>query len=60
MERKFAALYNGSVVNTGKRLVLHHMTRGQLGEAVEADGVNKRKLYVEQQQEITGFANKST
>ena len=29
---KFAALYNGEVVNTGeKRLVLHHMTRGQLG-----------------------------
>ena len=35
---KFAALYNGEVVNTGeKRLVLHHMTRGQLGDAVTAD-----------------------
>ena len=40
---KFAALYNGEVVNTGEnRLVLHHMTRGQLGEAVNADGVDKR------------------
>ena len=38
---KFAALYNGEVVNTGeKRRVLHHMGRGQLGEAVQADGVD--------------------
>ena len=43
---KFAALYNGEVINTGeKRLVLHHMTRGQLGEAVEADGVD-RELFM--------------
>ena len=47
---KFEALYNGEVINTGeKRLVLHHMTRGQLGEAVEADGVDKRTFYTEQQ-----------
>ena len=39
LAEKFEALYNGEVINTGeKRLVLHHMTRGQLGEAVEADG----------------------
>ena len=39
LTEKFEALYNGEVINTGeKRLVLHHMTRGQLGEAVEADG----------------------
>ena len=38
LAEKFEALYNGEVINTGeKRLVLHHMTRGQLGEAVEAD-----------------------
>ena len=55
---KFAALYNGEVVNTGeKRLVLHHMTRGQLGDAVEADGCDKRTFYV-QQQDIAEFANK--
>ena len=43
LTEKFEALYNGEVINTGeKRLVLHHMTRGQLGEAVEADGVDKR------------------
>ena len=32
---KFEALYNGEVINTGeKRMVLHHLTRGQLGEAI--------------------------
>ena len=56
---KFADLYNGEVVNTGeKRLVLHHMTRGQLGDVVTADGVNKRDFYVEQQNRIADFANK--
>ena len=56
---KFKALYNGEVINTGeKRLVLHHMTRGQLGDPVTADGVDKRTFYVEQQQKIADFANK--
>ena len=56
---KFAALYNGEVVNTGeKRLVLHHMTRGQLGDAVTADGCDKRTFYVEQQNKIADFAKK--
>ena len=55
---KFAALYNGEVVNTGEnRLVLHHMTRGQLGEAVNADGVDKRTFYTTQQR-IAEFADK--
>ncbi len=56
---KFEALYNGEVINTGeKRRVLHHMTRGQLGEAVEADGVDKRAFYVEQQTKIADFTKK--
>ncbi|MGN1140149.1 MAG: glucose-6-phosphate isomerase, partial [Oliverpabstia sp.] len=56
---KFKALYNGEVINTGeKRLVLHQLTRGQLGDAVVADGVDKRAFYVEQQQKIAEFANK--
>ena len=56
---KFAALYNGEVINTGeKRLVLHHMTRGQLGDAVIADGVDKREFYVGEQKKIADFANK--
>ncbi|MGN0481770.1 MAG: glucose-6-phosphate isomerase, partial [Lachnospiraceae bacterium] len=56
---KFAALYNGEVINTGeKRLVLHQLTRGQLGDKVEADGVDKREFYVSQQKKIAEFANK--
>lgn len=56
---KFEALYNGEVINTGeKRLVLHQLTRGQLGNDVVADGVNKRDFYVEQQNKIADFANK--
>ena len=59
LAEKFEVLYNGEMVNTGeKRLVLHHLTRGQLGDAVMADGVDKRAFYVEQQQKITEFANK--
>ena len=47
LTEKYAALYNGEVINTGeKRRVLHHLTRGQLGEAVVADGVDKRAFYV--------------
>ena len=56
---KYEELYNGAVVNTGeKRLVLHQMTRGQLGNPVIADGVDKRTFYVEQQKKIADFANK--
>ena len=56
---KFAELYNGAVVNTGeKRRVLHHMCRGQLGEAVIADGVDKREFYMGEQNKIAAFANK--
>ena len=56
---KFAALYNGEVINTGeKRRVLHHMCRGQLGEDVIADGVNKRDFYVGEQNKIADFVAK--
>lgn len=56
---KFACLYNGEVVNTGeKRLVLHQLTRGQLGDDVIADNVNKREFYVSQQERIAQFVNK--
>ena len=59
LSEKFEELYNGAVINTGEnRLVLHQLTRGQLGTAVVADGVDKRKFYVEQQQRIADFANK--
>lgn len=59
LSEKYEELYNGAVINTGEnRLVLHHLTRGQLGNAVEADGVDKRAFYVEQQERIAEFANK--
>ena len=56
---KFAALYNGEVINTGeKRLVLHQLTRGQLGDKVVADGIDKREFYVGEQKKIAEFAEK--
>ena len=56
---KYTELYNGAVINTGEqRLVLHQLTRGQLGNDVVADGVNKRDFYVAQQERIAEFANK--
>ena len=59
LTEKYAALYNGEMINTGeKRLVLYQLTRGQLGDTVTADGVDKRAFYVEQQQKIADFANK--
>jgi len=59
LTEKFAELYNGAVINTGEnRLVLHHMTRGQLGEAVVADGADKRAFYARQQSKIAEFAQK--
>ena len=57
LTEKFAELYNGAVINTSEnRLVLHHMCRGQLGEAVVADGVDKRAFYVEQLARIAELA----
>ena len=54
LTEKFEALYNGEVINTGeKRRVLHHLTRGQLGEAVVVEGVDKRTFYAEQQRKYT-------
>ena len=56
---KFRELYNGAVINTGeKRRVLHQLTRGQLGDPVTADGVDKRSCYKEQQDKIAVFAGK--
>lgn len=56
---KYEALYNGAVINTGEnRLVLHQLTRGQLGEKVLADGVDKYAFYAEQQKRANEFADK--
>ena len=59
LSEKFEVLYNGEVINTGeKRMVLHQLTRGQLGGNVVADGVDKRDFYVKEQKRIADFANK--
>ena len=59
LTEKYKELYNGAVINTGeKRLVLHQLCRGQLGEDVIADGVNKREFYLKQQERIADFADK--
>ena len=59
LTEKFAATYNGEVINTGeKRMVLHHLCRGQLGNDVNADGTNKREFYLKEQKRIAEFAEK--
>ena len=59
LAEKYKELYNGAVINTGeKRLVLHQLTRGQLGDKVVADGVDKREFYLEQQKRFSEFAEK--
>ena len=59
LTEKYQALYEGAVINTGeKRLVLHQLTRGQLGKKVEADGTDKREFYQTQQRNIAAFAKK--
>jgi glucose-6-phosphate isomerase len=53
---KFQDLYNGAIVNPGeKRMVLHHLLRGQLGKAVLHNGKDLRAFYVEQQKKIADF-----
>ena len=55
---KYQELLNGEIVNTGeKRMVLHQLTRGQLGKDVMADGVNKREFYLNEVKRISEFAN---
>ena len=59
LEGKFKELYNGAMINTGeKRLVLHHLTRGQLGDDVIADGTDKRAFYTGVQKKVADFAAK--
>lgn len=56
---KYKLLLDGEMINTGeKRLVLHQLTRGQLGKAVEKDGADKREFYKTQQERIAEFAKK--
>lgn len=56
---KFKVLYQGEYVNVGeKRMVLHHLTRGQLGDDVMEGSVNKRAFYLAQQKKCAEFARR--
>jgi len=58
LTQKYQALVDGEVMNTGeKRLVLHHLTRGQVGKPVKADGEDKGAFYEEQLSRIKTFSN---
>ncbi|NBB90281.1 MAG: glucose-6-phosphate isomerase [Spirochaetes bacterium] len=54
---KYHALLDGEVMNTGEdRMVLHHLTRGQLGNPVRVQEQDKREFYTQQQSRIADFA----
>ena len=54
---KYRRLLNGEIMNTGEnRMVLHHLTRGRLGEDLVRDGKNLRSFYLSQQEKIAEFA----
>lgn len=56
---KYRAILDGEVMNTGeKRMVLHHLVRGQSGKPVIKDGRNLREFYQEQQARTSKFAAK--
>ena len=57
---KYKAILSGEIMNTGeKRLVLHHLTRGNvLGQEVMADGEEKGAFYKEQCEKIRIFSDK--
>ncbi len=58
LTQKYQALVDGNVMNTGEnRLVLHHLTRGQVGKTVEADGEDKGAFYREQLSRIKTFSD---
>jgi glucose-6-phosphate isomerase len=56
---KYRFLYNGGIANRGEdRMVLHHLTRGQLGRDVRHEGTDLRAFYVSQLRKIRAFCNK--
>lgn len=53
---KFQDLFNGAIANVGeKRMVLHHLLRGQLGNPVVHGGKDLGAFYAQQQQKIAKF-----
>ncbi|MDD4573041.1 MAG: glucose-6-phosphate isomerase [Sphaerochaeta sp.] len=57
--QKYRAILSGEVMNTGEnRLVLHHLTRGQLLGKVIADGEDKGSFYAAELKRIEAFSEK--
>ncbi|OQY35066.1 MAG: glucose-6-phosphate isomerase [Spirochaetaceae bacterium 4572_59] len=55
---KYKELLNGAVINTGeKRMVLHQLTRAQLGKDVLFEGKNQRDFYTSQLNRIRKFVS---
>ena len=53
---KYKALAGGELMNTGeKRMVLHHLARGQLAGAVVSEGRNLREFYEGERQRVADF-----
>jgi glucose-6-phosphate isomerase len=54
---KYRRLASGEVMNTGeKRMVLHHLARGQLGSDVIHGGKNLREFYEGERKKAAAFA----
>lgn len=57
LTEKYQILLDGAVMNTGeKRLVLHHLARGQIGKNVVVDGENKGEFYKKELSKIRAFS----
>ncbi len=54
---KYRALLSGAVMNTGeKRMVLHHLARGSLGNQILVDGKDIRSFYEGERRKAAQFA----
>ena len=55
---KYKSLLNGDMINTGeKRKVLHHLSRGELGQPVMENGKNIGDFYRKELERFCNFAN---
>jgi len=55
---KYKLVLDGEIMNPGeKRMVLHHLTRGQLGKKVSNNGNDLGEFYAKQFERIATFAN---
>ncbi len=56
---KYKALLNGEFINTGEnRKILHHLTRGQVANKVDYNGVDMREFYLKEIKKIADFSEK--